>query len=72
MKRSIVISGHATSIFVEPEFWNALKAIALEKGISIASLVTEIDTLSTQEKSSNLSNRIRVYILKYYRQKAGD
>ncbi|MCX7338480.1 MAG: ribbon-helix-helix domain-containing protein [Alphaproteobacteria bacterium] len=70
MKRSLVISGHATSISLEAEFWAALKDIAEQKNMSIAALIKEIDLVHTAEKSnektSNLSSRIRVYILQHY------
>lgn len=69
MKRSITISGHSTSIFIEDEFWQALKEIAAEKGISVPELIGEIDAAGiSSENTANLSSRIRVYILKYYRE----
>lgn len=70
MKRSITISGHSTSIFIEDEFWQALKEIAAEKGISVPALIGEIDADNISTKSAtNLSSRIRVYILLYYQEK---
>lgn len=70
MKRSITISGHSTSIFIEDEFWQALKEIAAEKGISVPALIGEIDANNISTKSAtNLSSRIRVYILLYYQEK---
>lgn len=68
LKRSITISGHSTSIFIEDEFWQALKEIAAAKGISVPVLIGEIDALSVgDEKATNLSSRIRVYVLQYYK-----
>ena len=68
MKRSITISGHSTSIFIEAEFWQALKEIAAKKGVSVPTLIGEIDTLSAnnEDANGNLSSRIRVYVLQYY------
>ncbi len=72
MKRSIAISGHSTSIFIEAEFWQALKAIAAEKEMSVPALIGQIDTESMNaENTANLSSRIRVYILQYYQGKCG-
>jgi predicted DNA-binding ribbon-helix-helix protein len=36
LKRSVVIAGHKTSISVEDEFWDSLKEIAGERGMSLA------------------------------------
>ena len=71
MKRSITISGHSTSIFIEAEFWQALKEIAAQKGISVPALIGEIDTLSAnnEDANGNLSSRVRVYVLQYYQGK---
>jgi len=58
-KRSILIAGHATSVTMEPEFWDALKDIAETRGQSINQLVAEID----QGRDGNLSSAIRVFVL---------
>lgn len=42
-KRSIVLSGHATSIALEPEFWAVLETMAAARGLSLAALVVQID-----------------------------
>lgn len=42
-KRSVLLSGHATSIALEPEFWAVLDAMAAERGSSLASLIVSID-----------------------------
>ena len=66
-KKSVVIAGrHQTSISLEDEFYAELENIAKEKDISINSLVTEIDSKREHE---NLSSAIRVYILKYLKEK---
>jgi len=59
-KRSIQIAGHSTSLSLEPEFWQALRDIATQRGTSIAKLVEEIDT---KQEAGGLSGRIRVFIL---------
>jgi predicted DNA-binding ribbon-helix-helix protein len=42
-KRSISLSGHATSLALEPEFWAVLDALAEREGLSLAALVRRID-----------------------------
>lgn len=64
-KRSIIIAGHASSVSLESEFWEELKAVALRLGLSVNQLVTRID----QERMGNLSSAIRVFILNDLRQR---
>ncbi|MFL5295811.1 MAG: ribbon-helix-helix domain-containing protein [Phenylobacterium sp.] len=42
-KRSVQLSGHATSIALEPEFWAVLDEMAAAEGQSLAALVVRID-----------------------------
>ncbi len=58
-KRSVLVAGHRTSVSLEPEFWEALKAIAAARESSVNRLIAEIDA----ERSGNLSSAIRVYVL---------
>ena len=68
IKKSVVIAGrHATSICLEKEFFEALQAIADERGISLNRLITQIDSERT---TSNLCSALRLYVLKYYQQKS--
>ena len=55
-----MIAGHATSITLEPEFWNKLKEIAAIDNVSLNSLITKIDADKDRE---NLSSAVRVFIL---------
>ena len=68
IKRSIVIDGHKTSVSIEDDFWLGLKHIAGEREATITKLVQEID--GARERG-NLSSAIRVYVLRYYRQRGG-
>ena len=43
VKRSINLSGHATSLALEPEFWAVLTKAAQAQGVSLAALVGRID-----------------------------
>jgi predicted DNA-binding ribbon-helix-helix protein len=42
-KRSVVLSGHATSVALEPEFWALLDRLAASEGLSGAALLARID-----------------------------
>jgi predicted DNA-binding ribbon-helix-helix protein len=42
-KRSVSLSGHATTLALEPEFWAALEAMAAGQGVSLAALIGRID-----------------------------
>jgi predicted DNA-binding ribbon-helix-helix protein len=41
IKRSVTLSGHATSLALEPEFWAVLDRMA--EGRTLAAIVVEID-----------------------------
>ena len=57
-KRSVVISGHRTSVSLENAFWYALKEIATRNEQTVNQLVSEID----DGRTGNLSSAIRVYV----------
>lgn len=42
-KRSVLLSRHATSIALEPEFWQVLDAMAQARTQSLAALIVSID-----------------------------
>ena len=42
-KRSVLLSGHATSIALEPEFWAVIEEMAKARGSSLAGLIGAID-----------------------------
>lgn len=42
-KRSILLSGHATSVALEPEFWAVLDAIAADLSLPLSGLMKRID-----------------------------
>ena len=42
-KRSLQLSGHATSLALEAEFWAVLEAMAAAEGLSLAALIGRID-----------------------------
>ena len=59
-KRSVTINGHATSISLEAPFWQELKRIAGEAGLSVAALIARIDAGS---QTGNLSSALRLAVL---------
>lgn len=59
-KRSLDIAGHRTSVSLEDAFWDALRDIATEDGVSLAGLIARIDAARADE---NLSSAIRVHVL---------
>jgi predicted DNA-binding ribbon-helix-helix protein len=64
-KRSVVVAGHPTSVSLEPAFWDALKELADDRGLSTAALIAEID----RDRSGNLSSAIRVHVLDQLRRR---
>lgn len=58
-KYSVMISGHRTSISLEPEFWEEIKRLAKEKNVSVPALVAEID----DARNGGLSSALRLYVL---------
>jgi predicted DNA-binding ribbon-helix-helix protein len=42
-KKSFTLSGHRTSVALEPEFWTVITDTAGERGLAVAALVAEID-----------------------------
>ena len=61
VKRSVTLGGHKTSVTLEDEFWDALRAIADRDNTTVAWLVGQINRT---RNNSNLSSAIRVFVLK--------
>lgn len=59
-KRSVTINGHATSISLETAFWQELKRMADEAGLSVATLIARIDA---DRRTGNLSSALRLAVL---------
>ena len=63
VKRSMMIAGHATSISLEPIFWDALRKAAEAEGLPLNALVARIDSERVQaEDPPNLASAIRVWL----------
>jgi predicted DNA-binding ribbon-helix-helix protein len=61
IKKSLVLSGHKTSVALEIEFWEALESIEKKNNLNIDSLIQKIDQ---NERKGSLASALRVFILK--------
>nr|WP_316654919.1 ribbon-helix-helix domain-containing protein [uncultured Gellertiella sp.] len=68
-KYSATLHGHRTSFSLEPPFFDALHAIATERGMSLASLIASIDDNRT---GGNLSSALRLHVLDDVRRKLAE
>jgi predicted DNA-binding ribbon-helix-helix protein len=65
VKRSVNIAGHATSITLEPVFWEALVSAAEEEGLPLNALVARIDVERiAADDLPNLASAIRVWLFR--------
>jgi predicted DNA-binding ribbon-helix-helix protein len=63
-KRSISIKGHRTSILLEPEFWATLEAAAHKRGVSLPTLIADIDQARLKSSPApGLASALRVFAL---------
>ena len=65
VSRNIVVSGHRTSVRLEPEMWDGLHEICRRERSTLHQVCTSV----AQEKcgESSLTASIRVYVMRYYR-----
>lgn len=61
VKRSFSLAGHRTSVALEPEFWDALMALAASRQVTLATLVAATDAARATERS--LASALRVLAL---------
>jgi len=72
VKHSVTISGHQTSISLEPVFWHALRQAAQEEGVALNALIGRIDglrlaaMLSGHGTPANLASAIRCWLWQRY------
>ena len=60
-KHSVNLSGHKTSISLENIFWDQIKTLATDRGVTVNQLLTEIDF----DRKGNLSSAARVFVLEH-------
>ena len=64
VKRSVMIAGHATSVSLEPIFWDALEGAAAERALPLNALIAAIDHARIQaEDPPNLASAIRTWLM---------
>ena len=61
-KRSLTLAGHRTSVALEPEFWAAVEALAIRRGLALAALVTEVD--AARPPGQPLASALRLAVLR--------
>ena len=67
-KRSVLIAGHATSISLEPMFWEALEAAARDRASPVNALVAEIDAERLNApRPPNLTSALRQWLFERQR-----
>lgn len=59
-KYSFTLDGHRTSVALEPEFWEVLRAAASNENMSLSNLVCQIDE---NRGDRPLASSLRVYCL---------
>ncbi len=62
-KKSFTLSGHRTSVALEPIFWEELEKISSNRGVSLSRLITEIDAAN----QGNLASILRLHVLNFYK-----
>jgi predicted DNA-binding ribbon-helix-helix protein len=67
VKRSIVVTGHKTSVSVEEVLWSGMKEISRARSMTLSQLVSEIDADRNQ---GNLSSAIRQFVLEHFKSRA--
>ncbi|MBV9812313.1 MAG: ribbon-helix-helix domain-containing protein [Acetobacteraceae bacterium] len=61
VKRSVTLSGHRTSVALEPEFWRAIAHQAEQRGITISAFVADVDARRPPQRP--LASALRVAVL---------
>ena len=61
VKRSFSLSGHRTSVALEPEFWSALSDVAARRGASLSALVAGVD--AERSPGQPLASALRIVAL---------
>lgn len=61
IKRSVVVQGHATSVRLEPQFWEVIDAFCASQNTSLAQLIISLE--KQQQTRKNLASQLRVFCL---------
>jgi predicted DNA-binding ribbon-helix-helix protein len=68
VKRSVVLCGRKTSVSLEEPFWNTMREISAQRGMTLNQLVSAIE--SDRKQNSNLSSAIRLFVLDHFKRRA--
>jgi len=68
VKRSVIVSGHKTSVSLEEPFWQYLKEIAGKSDRHLSNVVADI---KANRGPNNLSSAIRLFVFETARAQAG-
>lgn len=63
IKRSVVVQGHATSVRLEPQFWEIIDAVCVSQNTSLGQLIISLE--KQQQAPGNLASKLRVFCLEY-------
>jgi predicted DNA-binding ribbon-helix-helix protein len=61
IKRSVVVQGHATSVRLEPEFWQVIDDHCKQKNTNLSQLIIYLE--KQQNSKTNLTSLLRVFCL---------
>lgn len=61
VKRSFSLSGHRTSVALEPAFWAVLERMAVAKSIPVSRLVADLD--AARDSAQPLASALRIMAL---------
>lgn len=59
-KRSVTLQSHATSVSLEDQYWEELKRMSGELGVSLSALIERVDAA---RGTHNLSSALRLAVL---------
>lgn len=65
ISKNVRISGHRTSVRLEPEMWEALEEVAGMQGCNIHDLCSAVSELKHPDAS--FTGALRVFIMEYFR-----
>ena len=63
IKRSLSLSGHRTSVALEPEFWAAIERLAASRSLTVPVLIERLD--ASRDPSRPLASFLRVLALEH-------
>lgn len=70
VKRSLTLRGHRTSVSLEDEFWEAFRALARQRGLTLNALASEVD--DSRGLEVGLASAIRLCVLRDLRARVKD